>query len=318
MKIDLLRRNRMAKRALISAILSITCISASAASFDCAKARSTSERLICGDPQLSALDERLAALAAAGKKRAASPRAFQRALDAAWLLRQQCDNIACVESWYAQRITALSHGQSKPDSLEERPAPKAGTPVAAPAPAAEKRVPEPAPKPMAGAAASNVDPGAQLLVIGQELGFTIPLTREAFLERYDASGGRCGASQQLSSLKVLSRSAQSDCWTGSECRAPAPILSCKSLRTAYDGTGRIVLFTTTLSTVDANRAEGARALGEVANKFAELGGGEPRTKALGNGRVRHSIGTQGQFRLEAEVIADEAGQQVGTFSVATK
>jgi len=64
MHTDLPTGNKLVKRALFGAILSAACLSASAASFDCAKARSKSERLICGDPQLSALDDRLAALAA--------------------------------------------------------------------------------------------------------------------------------------------------------------------------------------------------------------------------------------------------------------
>jgi hypothetical protein len=135
------------------------------------------------------------------------------------------------------------------------------------------------------------------------------------LKRYNDSGGKCGVSPQLAGLKALARSAQSDCWTGSDCPAPAPGLRCKSLRTAYDSSGRIVLFTTKLSTVDAkNSTQGTRELGSIVEKFAEFGGSAVRTGDAGSGRVSAS-GSQGQFRLEAEVVP-ESGKQIGTFTLA--
>ncbi len=352
--LDQVHRNKTAARLLLGAILSATCLSASAASFDCAKARSKSERLICSDPRLSAMDDRLAALAAAGKKRAASPRAYQRMLDAAWSVRQKCDDIACVESWYAERIAALSVDQAeaiaanggalakeqaaapvistRPEVAVRPPAPVAAAPLpkpemtrpAAPAPRAEaSQNPVPAKRapvaPVVNAPSTpNVSPGAQLQVIGGELGFHIPLTREEFLDRYKASGGQCGVSGQLSSLKALARSADSDCWTGTECRSPAAGLSCKMLRTAFDSTGRIVLFTTTLATADGSNGQGSRDMGKVLEKFAEFGGSEIRTKEVKDGSLVSAIGSQGQFKLEAEVKEVDGGQQVGTFSLATK
>ncbi|MEJ7804628.1 MAG: hypothetical protein WKG03_01740 [Telluria sp.] len=285
------------RRAVLGAILLSSCLSAQAASFDCVKARSTSERLICSDPQLSALDERLAKLAAAGKQRAASPRAYQRALDAAWSIRQKCDDVACVEGWYARRIAALSNAEMP---TAKAPAPRGVAPVTD------------------GSTKMNVTPGAQLQVIGGELGFHIPLSREEFLDRYRASGGQCGASAQLPALKALSRSVDSDCWTGTECRAPAPGLNCQMLRTGYDRTGRIVLFTTTLHTVDPQHAAGGRHLNAVVDKFAEFGGGQTRTRDVQYGRVLSAAGTQGLFKVEAEVTPAEGGKYVGTFSVAAR
>lgn len=365
MNVDFLHRITLAKRALVGAILSVTCLGAAAVSFDCTKARSKSERLICSDPELSALDDRLAALASAGKKRAANPRSYQRALDAAWSERQKCQDTACVERWYARRIEVLSNGQGEPDtsSARQRPteqpvvpvvparpkvAAKAAAPV--PAPTASPTRPESAakappkvaapvlaapvrpavaakahaqvrasgPAPADVAVKPNVRPGAQLQVVGGELGFDIPLTREDFLDRYGDSGGQCGVRRQLSGLKASSSSVESDCWTGSECPSPDADLSCRILRIAFDRTGRIVLFTTTLSTTDAKRTEGARHLGGLVKKFAELGGGETRSREAENGRVLSSSATQGQFRLEAEVMAAESGKQTGTFSIATR
>ena len=43
-------------------LLAIATLDASAASFDCRKAKSTVEKLVCADPALSKLDERLAAI----------------------------------------------------------------------------------------------------------------------------------------------------------------------------------------------------------------------------------------------------------------
>ena len=398
MNYQFLNCKRLAHGTLLVAIVSVTGPEAYAASFDCAKARSKSERLTCGDPQLSVLDDRLAALARDGKKRASNPRAYQRALDAAWLVRQKCEDVACVESWYARRIAVLSNNPDELDTSAERrppakqlpapeptlarpgtgpqtpvplprasanpaaappappappaqrveaapatvaapterapqpaaPAARATTPVAEPAPAVGQRTPPPppssAPAPrravaapvINGPAKPNVSPGAQLQVIGQELGFNVPLTREEFLDRYNASGGQCGVSGALSSLQALSRSVQSDCWTGTECPAPAAGVRCQILRTAYDSTGRILLFTTKLSATDANGTEGARALERTVGKFADLGNSEVRTRDVNNGRVISSAGSQGQFRLEAEVKPVEGGGKSGTFTVATK
>lgn len=355
--------NKLAIRLLLGTMLSAACLSASAASFDCAKARSTSERLICEDPQLSALDDRLAALAAAGKKRASNPRAYQRALDAAWSVRQKCADIVCVESWYARRIDELSNAEAdpgrvvkapvpapapepRPDAVSAAPTPAppkaevlspakpvartAPPPLPAPAPTADKPVPAPAPRitppPRRVAvtpviekpAKPNVSPGAQLQVIGAELGFSIPLTREEFLERYEASGGQCGVGQHLSSLKAKSRSVVSACRSGTECRAPSSGLSCKLLQTGYDTSGRLVLFTTTLGTGGANGTDGARDLSKLVERFSEFGGGATRTRDVGKGRAVSSSGSQGQFQLEAEVVTAEGEKQVGTFSLATK
>ncbi|MDB5901019.1 MAG: hypothetical protein JWP41_4621, partial [Ramlibacter sp.] len=47
-------------------------------SFDCAKARSTTEKLICGDEELARMDRELGGLHHRAKQAAADPRAFQR------------------------------------------------------------------------------------------------------------------------------------------------------------------------------------------------------------------------------------------------
>jgi uncharacterized protein len=81
---------------------------ASAASFKCTTHSSASEKIVCQDPQLSKLDDRLAA-------------AYQRAMDASpdtksveaarteqWLWRQHnCTDKTCVTNWYERRIAEL-------------------------------------------------------------------------------------------------------------------------------------------------------------------------------------------------------------------
>ncbi len=119
-------------------------------------------------------------------------------------------------------------------------------------------------------------------------------------------------------MKAVSSLVESDCWTGSECPAPAAGLSCKVLRTGYDSSGRLVLFTTTLGTDDAGGPQAARNMSRVANKFAEFSGSDARMKDAASGRAFSSAGTLGKFRLVAEVAPADGANQVGTFSVAAK
>ncbi len=444
MTLHYLRMPGQALRASCTVLLMLGCTSALAASFDCRKARSTSERLVCADPALSAMDDRLGALAAAGKKRAASPRAFQRQLDQAWLARQACQDRACVEQWYERRLQALASQAPATGSVTEpartaaaaRPkqldpqSPRAATvrktapnvpktisdaapskaPVTVPAvspktaaasvtappagPAAvlakapdkvaatvtaPSRVPAPVPPPptpaapiaaapskapqavLAGPARTavapipaaprvsaavqaqapkiaarpaarpvvprspsaasveeNVGPGGQFQVIGSLLGFDIPLSKKDFIDRFEASGGQCGASKQLAGLKALSPSAASDCWSGTQCPAPTDGVACKMIRTAYDRAGRMVLFTATLHSESSNPLEGKREMTTVLRKFSELGLSEPKITDLKNGQVTSATGTQGQFTLGVEILSLAGEQQVGIFSIALK
>lgn len=80
---------------------------ADAAGFDCAKAATTVEKTICADPELSGLDEALAALFRqnlAADARAETVRAGQRA----WLkVRDACRDAACLNAAYQDRLAAL-------------------------------------------------------------------------------------------------------------------------------------------------------------------------------------------------------------------
>jgi uncharacterized protein YecT (DUF1311 family) len=80
-----------------------------AASFDCAKAATPTEKLICGDPELSQLDGQLAETYRRELDDAFDPNKL-RAKQHMWLRteRDACADAACLKKVYAQRIAALT------------------------------------------------------------------------------------------------------------------------------------------------------------------------------------------------------------------
>jgi hypothetical protein len=95
-------------------------------SFDCRRARSTSEKIICGDSELARQDRELGRLHARAKKAAPDPRAFQRDSDKEWQQREStCQDRVCLQRWYAHRREELA--SSADDAA----------PAASPAPIAE-------------------------------------------------------------------------------------------------------------------------------------------------------------------------------------
>lgn len=80
-----------------------------APSFDCAKARSRPEKIICADPELSRLDRDLGRLHARAAELAPDPAAFKRQSDAQWFQRERtCHDRDCLLRWYAQRREQLT------------------------------------------------------------------------------------------------------------------------------------------------------------------------------------------------------------------
>jgi uncharacterized protein len=86
----------------------VLAISAQAASFDCEKAATKVEKLICGDRDISKLDEELSAAYKAAlqdKKQAESIRQAQKQ----WMkVRNGCADATCVKSAYESRLQAMS------------------------------------------------------------------------------------------------------------------------------------------------------------------------------------------------------------------
>jgi uncharacterized protein len=100
-------------------------------SFDCSKARSTNEKLICGDEELASLDRELGRLYSRAKERADDRRAFQQDSDRQWQQRESnCQDRECLRRWYAQRRAQLEPQATAAPSAERR-SPAATAPVAA-------------------------------------------------------------------------------------------------------------------------------------------------------------------------------------------
>lgn len=108
-----------------------------------------------------------------------------------------------------------------------------------------------------------------------------------------------------------------DCWPGTECPAPADRLHCKVIRTAYDGNGRLVLFSATLNTA-GDKPAGARQLRKIVRKFSALAGSEPKLRNEGDDEALSASGSQGVVNLSADVTGADGKPHVGVFSVAMK
>jgi len=82
--------------------------SVQAASFDCSKARSFSEKAVCDNPQLSSLDDTLARSYAKAFSASVDKPAVAAVRIQEWRWRQvHCKDERCVENWYARRIAEL-------------------------------------------------------------------------------------------------------------------------------------------------------------------------------------------------------------------
>lgn len=71
-----------------------------AASFDCKKARSYSEKLICSEPALSMADDLLAEQYKKNKKATKNSKEFRALVKKNWLEREKCQTEQCVAEWY--------------------------------------------------------------------------------------------------------------------------------------------------------------------------------------------------------------------------
>jgi len=81
---------------------------AHAASFHCPHNASASERLVCNDPTLSALDDKLAALYRTAFDATTDTTALEADRVSQWQWRQHnCKDKACVTDWYDRRIAEL-------------------------------------------------------------------------------------------------------------------------------------------------------------------------------------------------------------------
>jgi uncharacterized protein len=85
------------------------------ASFDCGKARSRAERIICSDGELARQDRELGRLYARARDAAPDSAAFRRQNEQEWRRRETtCDDRECLLRWYAQRRSQLNAELSLP------------------------------------------------------------------------------------------------------------------------------------------------------------------------------------------------------------
>ena len=77
-------------------------------SFDCRRARSLPEKMICSDAELARIDRELGRVYATAQKATPNRAAFQRQQDQEWLRREStCRDRDCMLRWYAQRRDQL-------------------------------------------------------------------------------------------------------------------------------------------------------------------------------------------------------------------
>lgn len=78
-------------------------------SFDCAKAKSVAEHLICADAELSARDRALATLYLRAKATVTDLQSFRKETILEWKQREtQCTDRACLLAWYDRRQAQLA------------------------------------------------------------------------------------------------------------------------------------------------------------------------------------------------------------------
>lgn len=77
-------------------------------SFDCRRARSSTEKMICSDAELARLDRELGRAYERAKKATSDPSAFRRQSDLEWRRREtMCQDRGCLLRWYAYRRAQL-------------------------------------------------------------------------------------------------------------------------------------------------------------------------------------------------------------------
>ena len=99
----------MQRLALLGAAICLVAGSASAASFDCEKATTKVEKMICADPELSKLDDELGRVYSENLKKYPDYVANFQAQQRAWLKeRNKCETKECLRSIYQKRIAQLT------------------------------------------------------------------------------------------------------------------------------------------------------------------------------------------------------------------
>jgi len=135
------------ERGIALAALALAAHPAAAASFDCARAASKAETVICADPALSKLDERLARNYAGARVAVKEGAGCLQGDQRAWLARRdRCDDRGCLEAIYLDRLAELEGLQPGATATRDLRLPDRPTLVWVIPPAADRVAAPPNPK----------------------------------------------------------------------------------------------------------------------------------------------------------------------------
>ena len=286
----------MLKQLIVTVALALSAGSAFAASFDCKKARSKSELLVCSDRELSAMDDQLDALVSEARKRSTDITEFKRELVLAWEARQQCTSKACVKQWYAGRIARF------------------GTPTAAVAAETVSAPAEAPPAPLAQA----TPPKGRMQALGRKLGLDVPVSKAEFLTRYAQYGAQCGVGKFRPLKEMYGTAAVTECWTTAACPSPSSDLKCGLVRTAYDGRNRMVIFMTQLQPMSAEAKAGSQALDGLLQQMKALGARPAPGQAASQGETALLSHSEAGLSYQAMVVAPADGARFVIVSLAER
>jgi uncharacterized protein len=110
-QVDLLINNGFIKSTEVDSIKKIHGLTANAVTpgFDCSKAKSIPEYLICHDPELAASDRDLASVYQLAKVAALDKTAFAERTRKQWNYREKnCHDKECLVAWYAYQKNVLT------------------------------------------------------------------------------------------------------------------------------------------------------------------------------------------------------------------
>jgi uncharacterized protein len=176
-------------RAVMSTIVLLAAAPlASAQSFDCKKAQTPVEKMICASPQLAELDEHLGRYYPAARDVVQGAASCLQSDQSQWLksVRNVCQNDACLKTAYLSRLAELDGLQPGASAIKNITLPNVPTLVWI-VPSALDRVaapPKPNAKPLeiTGALVNEVASGGDGFVIRTRDGVKVPLVLLMFLE----------------------------------------------------------------------------------------------------------------------------------------
>ncbi|PHV09673.1 lysozyme inhibitor LprI family protein [Chitinimonas sp. BJB300] len=112
------KENKLPTRSLIFISASLIACSALATSFDCTKAKTETEQLICTDPELSLLDEKLSEAYKAALLQLNTKLLFKSS-QRAWLNDiKQCKSAACLKTAFTERTALLNNVATEGSAAE--------------------------------------------------------------------------------------------------------------------------------------------------------------------------------------------------------